>query len=135
VGPSNFAARNTPDYNESAALRSCDLDSSLPLGALRSPRQAPYFDSTNFLTQAFPRAAAVAERLWSAATVTDVTDAQTRLHAWRCRLLQRGLATAPVYGGVPTGAGGNAAPGSPTSFGGHCADGPWEAAYSPPWAT
>ena len=47
----------------------------------------------------------------------------------------RGLATAPVYGGVPTGASGNAAATAPTSFGGHCADGPWEAAYNPPWAT
>ena len=94
---------------------------------------APYFDSTNFLTQAFPRAAAVAERLWSAATVTSAAAAQPRLHAWRCALLARGLATAPVYGGVPTGADGRAPPGPATNFGGHCDTGPWEVRYDPPF--
>ena len=121
------------DPYEGSTLSTAVLDKAF-LGA-ESCMWAPYFDSTNFLTQAFPRAAAVAERLWSAATVTSVPNAQPRLHAWRCRLLQRGLATAPVYGGTPTGASGNAPPTAPTSFGGHCADGPWEAAYNPPWAT
>ena len=37
--------------------------------------------------------AAVAERLWSDRATTDVTDAKIRLHAWRCRLLQRGTNT------------------------------------------
>ena len=94
---------------------------------------APYFDSANMLTQTFPRAAAVAERLWSAASVTDVADAEQRLHAWRCRLLRRGLPTAPVNGGIATGGDGMHISAGPTSFGGHCASGPWEPRYEPPW--
>lgn len=94
---------------------------------------SPHFDSASFLVEAFPRTAAVAERLWSEQSVTDVDDARVRLHAWRCRLLQRGLATGPVAGGVPTGASGNAPPSGTTSFGGHCANGPWEPAYTPPF--
>lgn len=41
---------------------------------------APYFDDANLLTELFPRSAAVAERLWSDASVTDVNDAQARPH-------------------------------------------------------
>ena len=66
------------------------------------------FDSTNLLTQAFPRTAAVGERLWSARNVTEVYDAGVGLHAWCCRLLRRGLATAPVTGGLAIGAFGTA---------------------------
>ena len=95
---------------------------------------SPHFDSANFLAEAFPRAAAVAERLWSARGVRDVADARVRLHDWRCRLLQRGLATGPVDGGVPTGASGQAPPSKTTTFGGHCAGGPWEPVYAPPFA-
>jgi hexosaminidase len=94
---------------------------------------APSFDATNFLTTVFPGAAAVAERLWSDSGVTSVDAARPRLHAWRCRLLARGLPTAPITGGVSTGAHGDAPPGAPTSFGGHCADGPWESLYAPPF--
>ena len=90
------------------------------------------FDSTNLLTQAFPRTAAVGERLWSARNVTEVYDAGVRLHAWRCRLLRRGLATAPVTGGLAIGAFGTAPPHIPHN-GGHCASGPWEPTYTPPW--
>ena len=77
--------------------------------------------------------AAVAERLWSERSTTSVDDARVRLHAWRCRLLQRGLATGPVAGGVPTGASGKAPASPTTTFGGHCPSGPWEQAYSPPF--
>ena len=79
---------------------------------------SPHFDSANFLVEAFPRAAAVAERLWSKRSVTDVEDARARLHDWRCRLLRRGLPTGPVNGGVPSGASGHAPPSPPTTFGG-----------------
>ena len=95
---------------------------------------SPHFDSANFMTEAFPRAAAVAERLWSEQSVTDVDYARTRLHEWRCRLLRRGLATGPINGGQPVGGSGTAGPFPPTHFGGFCASGPWEPSYTPPFA-
>ena len=44
----------------------------------------------------YPRASAAAERLWSPESVTDETAAQERLLIQRCRLLNRGLSSAPV---------------------------------------
>lgn len=85
------------------------------------------------MVEAFPRAAAVAERLWSARDVIDVSDARVRLHEWRCRLLRRGLPTGPVAGGVPSGATGKALLSPTTTFGGHCESGPWEEKYVPPF--
>lgn len=56
----------------------------------------------------WPRAAAIAERLWSARSVVDVTAAKSRLLNFRCRLLSRGV-DAGVVGGagrdVPNGPG------------------------------
>lgn len=46
----------------------------------------------------WPRASAVAERLWSNMTVTDITYAGRRLEEHRCRMLRRGFAAAPVSG-------------------------------------
>ena len=122
--------RYTVDPYKNSTLPTSELNAAF-LGG-ESAMWSPYFDSANFLTQAFPRAAAVAERLWSAQNVTDVYDAGVRLHAWRCRLLRRGLATAPVTGGLAIGSFGTAPPHIPHS-GGHCADGPWEPTYTPPW--
>ena len=119
------------DPYEGSKLSAAELDAAV-LGA-EAAMWAPYFDSTNFMTQAFPRAAAVAERLWSAASVNSTAAAQPRLHRWRCALLSRGLATSPVYGGVPTGSDGRAPPGAATNFGGHCATGPWQVQYRPPF--
>jgi len=56
-------------------------------------------DETNILQQMYPRASAVAERLWSAETVTDQDYAKQRLLIQRCRLVQRGFASAPVEPG------------------------------------
>ena len=120
----------TRDPYANSTLPTSELDRAF-LGG-ESAMWSPYFDSANFLTQAFPRAAAVAERLWSAQNVTEVYDAGVRLHAWRCRLLRRGLATAPVTGGLAIGSFGTAPPHIPHD-GGHCADGPWEPTYTPPW--
>jgi len=44
----------------------------------------------------WPRAAAAAERLWSAADVTDLTQALPRLMWFRCLLNARGVTAAPV---------------------------------------
>ena len=79
---------------------------------------APYNDGTNFLSQVFPRAAAAAERLWSARGATqDALAAEPRLHAWRCALLRRGIATPPVGGFADS----------------YCVDGPVHFEYRPPY--
>jgi hexosaminidase len=50
----------------------------------------PFEDGSNYLANAFPRAYAVAERLWSAQSQRDVDDAARRLHILRCLLIGRG---------------------------------------------
>ena len=49
---------------------------------------AEYVDSTNFLSRMWPRASAPGERLWSDKSVTDITDADTRLNNMRCRMVR-----------------------------------------------
>ena len=63
---------------------------------------SPYTDASNVLATAFPRAAAVAERLWSAqGGAVDAPGAlAARMQAHRCRLLARGLPAAPVAWGA-----------------------------------
>jgi len=56
-------------------------------------------DSTNIHQKVWPRAAAVAERLWSPATVRDVTAAIPRLSHHRCRYVQRGIPAQPFQPG------------------------------------
>ncbi|XP_012726831.2 beta-hexosaminidase subunit beta isoform X2 [Fundulus heteroclitus] len=55
-----------------------------------------YVDATNLTPRLWPRASAVAERLWSAKEVTDITDAYSRLSVHRCRLVQRGVPAQPL---------------------------------------
>jgi len=55
-----------------------------------------YVDAANLHSRTWPRAAAVAERLWSAASITDVASARLRLRAHRCRMVARGLPAGPV---------------------------------------
>jgi len=50
-----------------------------------------YIDDTNIVSRAWVRASAIAERLWSPKTTTDINDAEARLHTFRCRLLQRDI--------------------------------------------
>ena len=47
----------------------------------------------------WPRASCVAERLWSSASVNDITAAKPRLHHFRCQLLQRGIPAEPISPG------------------------------------
>ncbi|WKY10197.1 hypothetical protein Q1695_002498 [Nippostrongylus brasiliensis] len=55
-----------------------------------------YVDATNFIARMWPRASAVAERLWSNPTQTKSTDvAWPRLHEFRCRMVNRGFAVQP----------------------------------------
>ncbi|PKU34887.1 hypothetical protein llap_14809 [Limosa lapponica baueri] len=58
-----------------------------------------YVDVTNLTPRLWPRAGAVAERLWSDATVRDLQDAYVRLAEFRCQLLRRGVRAQPLYVG------------------------------------
>ncbi|XP_072167087.1 beta-hexosaminidase subunit alpha-like isoform X1 [Diadema setosum] len=57
-----------------------------------------YVDSTNVISRSWPRASAVAERLWSAKSVTSVVDAAPRILEQRCRMVTRGLQAEPITG-------------------------------------
>ena len=61
-----------------------------------------YTDATNSISKTWPRAAAVAERLWSvimpgdAELAEQMEDVESRLHHHRCRLLALGLQAQPL---------------------------------------
>ncbi|XP_034566199.1 beta-hexosaminidase subunit beta isoform X2 [Notolabrus celidotus] len=56
-----------------------------------------YVDATNLTPRLWPRASAVAERLWSAKEVTDINDAFNRLSLHRCRMVERGIPAEPLF--------------------------------------
>uniref|UniRef100_A0A8D0BW75 Beta-hexosaminidase n=1 Tax=Salvator merianae TaxID=96440 RepID=A0A8D0BW75_SALMN len=58
-----------------------------------------YVDVTNLTPRLWPRAGAVAERLWSNQTVRNVQDAYHRLVDFRCTLLRRGIRAEPLFTG------------------------------------
>ncbi|KAM4706710.1 beta-hexosaminidase subunit beta-like [Discoglossus pictus] len=58
-----------------------------------------YVDASNLTPRLWPRASAVAERLWSSQHVTSVEDAYNRLIKHRCRMLSRGIPAEPLYFG------------------------------------
>lgn len=55
-------------------------------------------DETNVHSRVWPRAAAVAERLWSPRTTTDLVSAGRRLEELVCRLRRRGVPASPANG-------------------------------------
>ncbi|XP_069113445.1 beta-hexosaminidase subunit beta-like [Argopecten irradians] len=57
-----------------------------------------YITNENVISLLWPRASAVAERLWSSRTVTDVLAASYRLQEHRCRMLRRGLPVGYING-------------------------------------
>ncbi|XP_057210981.1 beta-hexosaminidase subunit beta isoform X2 [Triplophysa rosa] len=58
-----------------------------------------YVDATNLTPRLWPRASAVAERLWSDAKVTDLGNAYERLAQHRCRMVKRGIPAEPLFVG------------------------------------
>jgi hexosaminidase len=58
-----------------------------------------YVDGSNIAERLWPRACAIAERLWSDASVNNTEDAKFRLDEHRCRLLRRGISAAPILNG------------------------------------
>lgn len=57
-----------------------------------------YVDGSNLISRTWPRALAVAERLWSAADVTSYSKALPRFEVQRCRMQKRGIRVEPVNG-------------------------------------
>ncbi|XP_030642722.1 beta-hexosaminidase subunit beta isoform X2 [Chanos chanos] len=58
-----------------------------------------YVDATNLTPRLWPRASAVAERLWSDKDVKDIGNAYGRLAQHRCRMVQRGIPAEPLFVG------------------------------------
>ncbi|UXI18698.1 calreticulin [Sarcoptes scabiei] len=59
-----------------------------------------FVDGTNLIARLWPRASAVAERLWSDPTQTqDVDSARHRLDQHRCRMVRRGIPASPILNG------------------------------------
>ena len=57
-----------------------------------------YINTVTVVPRSFPRASAVAERLWSAEDVMDVVDAAARLQEHECRMMARGYSVQPSDG-------------------------------------
>ncbi|EGW04522.1 beta-hexosaminidase subunit alpha isoform X1 [Cricetulus griseus] len=55
-----------------------------------------YVDSTNLVPRLWPRAGAIAERLWSSNLTTNMDFAFKRLSHFRCEMLRRGVQAQPI---------------------------------------
>jgi len=59
---------------------------------------AEYQNTLSVLSTLWPRASAVAERLWSARDVRDKNDATPRLQEQECRMMKRGYQVGVAFG-------------------------------------
>lgn len=57
-----------------------------------------FVNSVNLTPRMWPRASAVAERLWSDRNIRDEQEAKARIQEMECRLLQRGYPVQPING-------------------------------------
>lgn len=81
--------------NEPTDGLSAEADLSLILGG-ESCMWGETVDPSDLDATIWPRAAAVAERLWTPKELMNVDEAESRLQTFRCLLTQRGIAAAPV---------------------------------------
>lgn len=81
--------------NEPTEGLSPEADVSLILGG-ESAMWGETVDASDLDATVWPRAAAVAERLWTPMHLMDVEAAEDRLLAFRCLLTERGIGAAPV---------------------------------------
>ena len=57
-----------------------------------------FVNSVNLTPRLWPRASAVAERLWSPQSFRNVDEAKARIQEMECRMLQRGYPVSPING-------------------------------------
>merc|ERR1712156_1382419 len=57
-----------------------------------------FVNSVNLTPRLWPRASAIAERLWSPRDVRDIQEAKHRIQEMVCRMLQRGFPVEPITG-------------------------------------
>ncbi|XP_064489887.1 beta-hexosaminidase subunit alpha-like isoform X2 [Ornithodoros turicata] len=57
-----------------------------------------WVDATNVISRSWPRASAVAERLWSSEDTRDIQSATERIERFRCLMMKRGYNVEPVVG-------------------------------------
>jgi len=57
-----------------------------------------FVNSVNLIPRLWPRASAVAERLWSPASVRNTQEAKHRIQEMECRMIQRGYPVEPING-------------------------------------
>ncbi|CAK9290649.1 unnamed protein product [Gordionus sp. m RMFG-2023] len=80
---------------------SMDLESFLtsPIIGGEACMWSEYIDGSSILETIWPRASAVAERLWSPRGVNNIDNAELRLGEQRCRMTRRGIDVRPIKPG------------------------------------
>ena len=83
--------------NRTSFLRGCVI-SNIFFRTFQACMWGEFVNSVNLLPRLWPRASAVAERLWSPESVRDQKEAARRLQEHECRMLQRGYPVEPANG-------------------------------------